>query len=107
MLLRVSPSPAGPGLQHQPSDQRQDWILPNILKKCPTGICSKQISPSSCNFIASHQCVVVLGTLHAPTTLQDRLHRPTGDLWGDNVDPCALSVSQLKGAMTNEVFRIT
>ncbi|KAG0533114.1 hypothetical protein BDA96_04G164700 [Sorghum bicolor] len=94
LLRRVSPSPAGPGLQHQPSDQRQ-------------GICSKQISPSSCNFIASHQCVVVLGTLHAPTTLQDRLHRPTGDLWGDNVDPCALSVSQLKGAMTNEVFRIT
>ena len=35
------------------------------------------------------------------------LHRLAGDLWGSDVDPSALTVSQLKGAMTNEVFRIT
>ncbi|XP_062206770.1 probable choline kinase 2 [Phragmites australis] len=35
------------------------------------------------------------------------LHRLAGELWGGDVDPRALSVSQLKGAMTNEVFRIT
>jgi len=35
------------------------------------------------------------------------LHRLAGDLWGGDVDPSALTVSQLKGAMTNEVFRIT
>uniref|UniRef100_A0A0E0JEY3 Choline kinase N-terminal domain-containing protein n=1 Tax=Oryza punctata TaxID=4537 RepID=A0A0E0JEY3_ORYPU len=35
------------------------------------------------------------------------LHRLAGELWGGDVDPAALAVSQLKGAMTNEVFRIT
>ncbi|XP_062194812.1 probable choline kinase 2 [Phragmites australis] len=35
------------------------------------------------------------------------LHRLAGELWGGGVDPSALAVSQLKGAMTNEVFRIT
>ncbi|GJN32211.1 hypothetical protein PR202_gb20697 [Eleusine coracana subsp. coracana] len=35
------------------------------------------------------------------------LHRLAGELWGGDVDPSALTVSQLKGAMTNEVFRIT
>ncbi|KAG8053144.1 hypothetical protein GUJ93_ZPchr0001g29434 [Zizania palustris] len=35
------------------------------------------------------------------------LHRLAGELWGGDVDPSALAVSQLKGALTNEVFRIT
>jgi len=35
------------------------------------------------------------------------LLRLAGELWGGDVDPAALAVSQLKGAMTNEVFRIT
>ncbi|TVU21488.1 hypothetical protein EJB05_31124, partial [Eragrostis curvula] len=35
------------------------------------------------------------------------LYRLAGELWGSDVDPDALTVSQLKGAMTNEVFRIT
>lgn len=35
------------------------------------------------------------------------LHRLAGELWGGDVDPGALAVSQLKGAMTNEVFQIT
>ncbi|RLN22430.1 hypothetical protein C2845_PM07G36840 [Panicum miliaceum] len=35
------------------------------------------------------------------------LLRLAGELWGGDVDPGALAVSQLKGAMTNEVFRIT
>jgi choline/ethanolamine kinase len=35
------------------------------------------------------------------------LHRLAGELWGGDVDPSALAVSQLKGAMTNQVFRIT
>nr|CAB3471954.1 unnamed protein product [Digitaria exilis] len=35
------------------------------------------------------------------------LLRLAGELWGGDVDPSALAVSQLKGAMTNEVFRIT
>ncbi|KQK03055.1 probable choline kinase 2 [Brachypodium distachyon] len=35
------------------------------------------------------------------------LHRLAGELWGGDVDPAALVVSQLKGALTNEVFRIT
>ncbi|CAO2193954.1 unnamed protein product [Urochloa humidicola] len=35
------------------------------------------------------------------------LLRLAGELWGGDVDPAALTVSQLKGAMTNEVFRIT
>ncbi|CAL4978256.1 unnamed protein product [Urochloa decumbens] len=35
------------------------------------------------------------------------LLRLAGELWGSDVDPAALAVFQLKGAMTNEVFRIT
>jgi choline/ethanolamine kinase len=42
-----------------------------------------------------------------PVDARRILHRLAGDLWGGDVDPGALAVSQLRGAMTNEVFRIT
>jgi choline/ethanolamine kinase len=42
-----------------------------------------------------------------PADARRILHRLAGDLWGGDVDPGALAVSQLRGAMTNEVFRIT
>ncbi|XP_037404548.1 probable choline kinase 2 [Triticum dicoccoides] len=42
-----------------------------------------------------------------PAEARRILHRLAGELWGADVDPAALVVSQLKGALTNEVFRIT
>ncbi|KAK1662144.1 hypothetical protein QYE76_050303 [Lolium multiflorum] len=42
-----------------------------------------------------------------PAEARRILHRLAGELWGADVDPAALAVSQLKGALTNEVFRVT
>ncbi|KAM0918669.1 hypothetical protein ACQ4PT_008705 [Festuca glaucescens] len=42
-----------------------------------------------------------------PAEARRILHRLAGELWGADVDPAALVVSQLKGALTNEVFRVT
>ncbi|XBI25568.1 hypothetical protein VPH35_050475 [Triticum aestivum] len=42
-----------------------------------------------------------------PAEARRILHRLAGELWGADVDPAALVVYQLQGALTNEVFRIT
>jgi choline/ethanolamine kinase len=47
------------------------------------------------------------GRAGIPVDARRILHRLAGDLWGGDVEPGALAVSYLRGAMTNEVFQIT